>query len=454
MRLSPCTVLRCFITLYLPSGRVGLALAAAVATALPYAVGILKNGLVELVLLAPIVWLLTASQTRGHAANCVLLLASLCLFMTAFDLILRPLVGARLHYSPMNQHQRRLPTLPILGRWDPLVNFSGWVYGDLAAMTGDPSLRELRKMEFRTDALGFRNDTVPHQIDVVVLGDSFAAGAGVTQTATFAHTLAAHHGLSVYNLSYPGGPYEQYLNFSIEAPKLNLLPGTELIWTIYTGNDLEDAGGEIWDIQSLPWRTGTAAALVEYRTFRDRSPLRQIWSALLSRWRGISKDVLVRSLPEGGPMLFYGPQEAWGQRTRREVERHPNFPKLLTTFRAMKKTADRMKVRIAIIILPTKGEVYRQVLSPESPAADSQRSGFGEAVLSACEQISLACWDSKPYLREEARRLFAASKELLWWRDDTHINDSGHQALAEFLEKDILGNGTGSLMHNSVPRSK
>ena len=153
-------------------------------------------------------------------------------------------------------------------------------------------------------------------------------------------------------------------------------------------------------------------------------------------------------------MLFYGPQEAWGQRTRREVERHPNFPKLLTTFRAMKKTADRMKVRIAIIILPTKGKVYRQVLSPESPAADSQRSGFGEAVLSACEQISLACWDSKPYLREEARRLFAASKELLWWRDDTHINDSGHQALAEFLEKDILGNGTGSLMHNSVPRSK
>ena len=123
MRLSPCTVLRCFITLYLPSGRVGLALASAVATALPYAVGILKNGLVELVLLAPIVWLLAASQTRGHAANCVLLLASLCLFMTAFDLILRPLLGARLHYSPMNQHQRRLPTLPILGRWDPLVNF-------------------------------------------------------------------------------------------------------------------------------------------------------------------------------------------------------------------------------------------------------------------------------------------------------------------------------------------
>ncbi|HVG02178.1 MAG TPA: hypothetical protein VM842_04770, partial [Nitrospira sp.] len=356
--------------------RVGFALAAAVATALPFAVGIIKNGLVEFLFLAPIAWLLTASETRDRANNCVLVLVSLCLSITILDFILRPLVGSHLHYSPMNQHQRRLSTLPILGRWDAMVNFSGWVYGDLAAMTGDSSFREPRKIEFRTDARGFRNDTVPARVDVVVLGDSFAAGVGVTQTGTFAHALAARHGLSVYNLSYPGGPYEQYLNFSIEASKLNLVPGTVLIWTLYTGNDLEDAGGEIWDIDALPWRTGVSAALVEYRTFRDRSPLRQIWNSLLSRLGGISKDVLVRSLPDGKSMLFYGPQEAWGERTRAEVERHPNFPKLLTTFRAMKKMAETMGVRMAIVVLPTKGEVYRGVLNPQLPDEGLRRSGF------------------------------------------------------------------------------
>ena len=356
-----------------------------------------------------------------------------------FDIILRPLVGSRLHYSPMNQHQRRLPALPLLGRWDAGVDFSGWAYGDLAAMTGDPAFREPRKIEFRTDTLGFRNDTVPAQVDMIVLGDSFAAGVGVTQTATFAYTLAARHGLSVYNLSYPGGPYEQYLNFSIEAPKLNLIPGTELIWTLYTGNDLEDAGGEIWDINALPWRTGLSAALVKYRTFRERSPLRQIWNALRSRWVGISKDVVVRSVPDGRSMLFYGPQEAWGDRTRVEVERHPNFPKLLTTFRAMKETAEKMGVRIAVIILPTKGEVYRQVLNPQLSDESFRPSGFEEAVMGACGQVSLRCWDSKPYFREEARRLFAASQEWLWWRDDTHINERGHQAIARFVEQELLG---------------
>ena len=448
--LPPRAILGCSITLTLSGRRVGFALAAAATTALPFATGIVKNGLVEFILLAPVAWLLVASRSRERAAKWVLVLMALCITVTMCDVVLRPLVGSRLHYSPMNQHQRRLPSLPILGRWDALVDFSGWVYGDLAAMTGDPAYREPRKIEFRTDVLGFRNDTVPAQVDVILLGDSFAAGAGVTQRETVAHILAARHGLSVYNLSYPGGPYEQYLNFSIEAPKLNLLPGAELIWTLYTGNDLEDAGGEIWEIDRLPWRRGFSAALVKYRTFRDRSPLRQIWNALRSRWGGISKDVFIRSLPDGRPVLFYGPQEAWGERARLDVERHYNFPKLLTTFRAMKKTAEKMGVRIAIVILPTKGEVYWEVLNPQSSGKGVRRSGFEEAVLSACEQVALACWSSKPYLHEESRRIFAASRELLWWRDDTHINNRGHQALASFIGQEILRHSDVKRVQKSV----
>jgi hypothetical protein len=177
---------------------------------------------------------------------------------------------------------------------------------------------------------------VPNLVDLIVLGDSFAAGVGTTQTGTFARTLAARYGLSAYNISYPGGPYDQYLNFSLESSILNLAPRTQLLWTLYTGNDLEDPGGETWDIAALPWQTGLLAMLVNYRTFRNRSPLRQMWVALRARWTNISKDVRVRSLPDGRPVLFYGPQELWADRSRAEVERHPNFPKLLNTFRAVK----------------------------------------------------------------------------------------------------------------------
>ncbi len=418
--------------------RVGVAILAAAATALPFAEGILKHGWIELLMLAPVAWFLVASRTRDRAERVLLLLVSLCLAVTVCDVILRPIIGSRLHYSPMNLHQRRLPALPMVGRWDAMVDFSGSVYGDLAAMAGDPTFREPRRVEFRTDALGFRNDAVPTFVDVIVLGDSFAAGVGVTQTGTFAHALAARYGRSVYNLSYPGGPYDQYLNFSIEMPKLNVMPGAELIWTLYTGNDLDDAGGDTWEIAALPWRTGLSAVLVDYRTFRNRSPLRQGWEALRSRWGGISRDVAIRSLPDGRPMLFYGPHEVWGERARAEVEQHPNFPKLLTTLRAMKDAVARMGLHVAVVILPTKGEVYRWLLTPHSADGDAP-SGFAEAVMAACQQVSLRCWDSKPYLREEARRLFAASHDLLWWRDDTHMNELGHQAIASFVVQEILG---------------
>ena len=409
-----------------------MAALAIVATILPFAEGILKNGLLEIVLLVPVVWLMVASRTREPALRSVLVLVSLCVALTLCDLLLRPLIGDRLHYSPMNLHQRRLPALPMLGRWDPGVDFSGEVYGDLAAMTGMQAFREPRLVEFQTDAKGFRNGPLRSPIDAIVLGDSFSAGVGVSQTKTWAALLGQRLGWSVYNLSYPGGPYDQYINFSIETPELHLTRESQLIWTLYTGNDLDDTGGEKWDLDALPWRTGVSAALVNYRTFRARSPLRQAWDSIRSRWSGISDDVVVRSLPDDRSILFYRPQEIWGLRGRTDVERHPNFAKLQTTLREMNAKVDRMGIRMTVIILPTKGEVYRWLLNPETQD-NARSSGFAQAVLAACRQISLTCVDSRAYLESEARRIYDRSHELLWWRDDTHMNDRGHDALATFV---------------------
>jgi hypothetical protein len=88
-------------------------------------------------------------------------------------------------------------------------------------------------------------------------------------------------------------------------------------------------------------------------------------------------------------------------------------------------------------ILPTKGEVYPWLFMPHGGLGVSTQSGFVEAVIGACERVALLCWDSKLYLLKEARRLFDASGELLWWRDDTHINGMGYQAIASFVGQEI-----------------
>lgn len=61
-------------------------------------------------------------------------------------------------------------------------------------------------------------------------------------------------------------------------------------------------------------------------------------------------------------------------------------------------------------------------------------SGFAEAVLSACSRTGFRCLNAKPYhLTMEARRLRDASGQLLWWRDDTHLSELGHETMAELI---------------------
>ena len=68
----------------------GIALLATATTTLPFAVGAVKNGLIEILLLVPVGWFLVASRAREHASRALLLLVSLCLAVTVCDVILRP----------------------------------------------------------------------------------------------------------------------------------------------------------------------------------------------------------------------------------------------------------------------------------------------------------------------------------------------------------------------------
>ncbi len=407
---------------------------AAASTVTLYAEGVLKNGWIEVLLLLPVGLFLLLPTGTARLDNLLVVLMAACLTVSGLDLVLRPVMERRLSYTPLNVSAHKLPRLPILGRWDAGLDLEDELYGDLAAVAGDPALREPRRIRFVTDEAGFRNERVPPQIDLLVLGDSFGAGWGTTQDKIFARLLETRYGRHVYNLSYPGGPYDQYLNFVLESPRLGLAPAAKMVWTFYTGNDLDDAGGETWNLAELPWRSAVGQWAVRYRTFRNRSPLNRLMEGVRLRFRDESKIVLWRPLPDGRPMLFHASHEAWGRRAREEVERHPNFVKLERTLAAMRAALDARGIEAVIVLLPTKGEVYRWVLEGRKPLPeDGVASGFAQAVLAACTRAKFRCLDAKPFLVERARRLYESSGELLWWRDDSHLGERGHEAVGEFI---------------------
>lgn len=418
-----------------------LALVAALATATLYAEGVLKSGWIEVVLLAPVVWFFLAPRISSLLPNLLVSLIALCLAVSTLDLCLRPIIGTRLHYTPSNMFTRKLPELPIVGRWDPHVTYRGEAYGDLAAIAGDPALRELRPIVFETDGAGFRNRDLEGPMDIVVLGDSFSAGVGTTQDQVFA-SLLEKSGHRVYNLSYPGGPYDQFVNLVVEGPRLPLVPGAWLIWTLYEGNDLDDGYGIVWDPGALPRNNWLAARMVQFRTFRNRSPFNQVMQGLRARLSGAGDGVIERRLSDGRPVLFARAHEAWAQMSREEVERHQNFPGLERSLGAVRDLAAARRMRVGIVILPTKGEVYRWVFERRLPRAEDARpSGFALAVLGACKRVRLQCFDSKPYFMTESRRSFDAHGVLLWWQDDSHLNGRGHAVVADFVMRKVLGDG-------------
>ncbi len=91
----------------------------------------------------------------------------------------------------------------------------------------------------RTDTRGFRNAVALDRADVVVLGDSFAEGSGISDEHVWPRRLGEMAGLNVYNLGMSGYDPLHYLE-SLKRWALPLEPRC-VVCLIYEGNDFRSA---------------------------------------------------------------------------------------------------------------------------------------------------------------------------------------------------------------------
>ena len=133
-------------------------------------------------------------------------------------------------------------------------------------------------------------------------------------------------------------------------------------------------------------------------------------------------------------MLFSDKYEDWSRKPQSVVEGHPNFAKLKRTFAAMRELTQKRDVQVIVLILPTKGDLYRWIVESRTTVPEDRApTGVAEAMRGACEQAGFRCIDMKPYLYDVALRLYQSSGKLLWWPDDTHIGEDGHEAIARLV---------------------
>lgn len=121
------------------------------------------------------------------------------------------------------------------------------------------------------DKRGFRNKIDLPRYDVIVLGDSFAEGSGVSDEQAWPVLLSQKAGISVYNLAVSGGNPKTYLQ-ALQQYGLQLSPKT-VICMLYEGNDFRASN----------FRTKSALTI-----YFKSSPVRRVLKQSLIRWLGSS----------------------------------------------------------------------------------------------------------------------------------------------------------------------
>jgi hypothetical protein len=148
----------------------------------------------------------------------------------------------------------------------------------------------------------------------------------------------------------------------------------------------------------------------------------------------IAKDFLTKR-----KLLFYRPYLSAATLTPKEVANHHNFGRLIRVMEEMARFAQANDLEVAVISVPTKEEVYSWVLDDGEPwTSDPQPSALGAALREQCDRLGLGFLDLKPALISESRRVFEESQELLWWYDDTHWNERGHEVASAIVYQGLI----------------
>jgi hypothetical protein len=298
-------------------------------------------------------------------------------------------------------------------------------YGDLANLGNLPHMRQYREDVFTTDAEGYRNRreaAKPFQ-GILLLGDSFVAGAAVRDDQTLSEQLITISGCPVYNGGSSPNSFELLNHLQMtrglvvweqsERTPIPLLP-------------LTSPPKSHWEFRLLSSVVGTERTELLQR-LRNYSPLQitfgravrffQNDKVLPNPFRGVAEERL-----SNGRQILFGQTEI----TNYELDR-PTDP---AYFAALKTYLEKQGVELLVLLVPDKYVVYHDLIMPPSPLPE--REPFLDLVEERLVAADVQVVNLTPHFRAEAKTLLARD-EYIYWIDDTHWNAEGIREAAQSI---------------------
>jgi hypothetical protein len=197
----------------------------------------------------------------------------------------------------------------------------------------------------------------------------------------------------------------------------------------FEGNDLDEVSSITKPIEAIK-RSTSQKYLQLFYTFQSSSPIRKLLGAF---WLDCTTAdmVLKRVLPKAGTVLFFKPYESSMTRTFDAVSSSIGWKNIKLAFETMQGISKENGFSVYVVLAPTKAQVYvdKSILP----------SALSLLLQEETKQRSFSFIDLKPYLIQKSEALLREKGDLLWWRDDTHWNEIGHEVVADVLTSHLSG---------------
>lgn len=132
-------------------------------------------------------------------------------------------------------------------------------------------------------------------------------------------------------------------------------------------------------------------------------------------------------VPSIGSMLFYSDYYRHPSLSAKQITRMAGWTFMQEAFRSMAELQQQYDFAVLIVLIPTKHQVYR------SEWAERSISPLARLVQDESEKYQFRFLSLQPLFKSVAEK----SAEPLYWRDDTHLNDTGNAVLAQLLNNEL-----------------
>lgn len=307
--------------------------------------------------------------------------------------------------------------------------------GQASNFIKDNKVYEWRWITVETDEVGLRNPigAIDKKQDVILMGDSFTFGYGTDQENIWSYQLAKKTSLNVYNIGvYGHGVTQQVelLNYLLKERGMKVSAHPVFILVVFEGNDLTDI-----NTYANPIPNKKLYFIKEYmrRYFKGSLfyTMSNIMRHILHKKDNNNDLYVMYSSSRFGNMTFLIPySEAINNNNISMIQTAQFFKNagINTAFKRLKDLSDEYNATVVIYYCPTKSRVYGKYFNghPKVPEQDY----FRQLVSSCAENYGMKFVDLTIRFNSIAK-----DGGLLYWRDDTHLNNQGHYVLTNVTEE-------------------